>query len=81
MNNARIVNLLAIRDVSKFSRAPVQLLSKMSAFSEKRRFNRISVNFRFWHKVTFQRLFYPVKRAGGLAGFEVLSRGDRARSV
>jgi hypothetical protein len=22
----------------------------MSAFSEKRRFNRISMNFRFWHK-------------------------------
>ncbi|MBU1436772.1 MAG: hypothetical protein KKF79_05360 [Gammaproteobacteria bacterium] len=49
----------------------------MSAFSEKHRFNRISVNFRFWHKVTFQPLFCPVKRAGGLAGFEVLSRGDR----
>ena len=26
---------------------------QMSAFSEKRRFNRISVNFRFWHKPTF----------------------------
>jgi hypothetical protein len=35
------------------------------------------LNIRFWNKVTFQRLFSPVKRAGGLAGFEVLSGGDR----
>jgi len=64
-------------DVSKFSRAPVQLFSEMSAFSEKRRFKRISMNFCFWHKLTFQMLYSPLKRAGGLAGFEVLSRGDR----
>lgn len=37
-------------DVSKFSSAVPCLFSETSAFSEKRRFSRVSVNFRFWHR-------------------------------
>jgi len=40
-------------NISQFSKTVMCLLPPMSAFSEKRHFNRISVNFRFWHLLTF----------------------------
>lgn len=40
--------------ISKNSRAAIQFLLPKSAFSEKLRFNRRAVNFRFWHKATLR---------------------------
>lgn len=54
-------DLVTLKDclyVSKFLRTTLNLFLGASAFSEKRRFNQISVNFCFWHRtdLRFERI-------------------------
>jgi hypothetical protein len=62
-------NILAVQSCLEIFESQRLLSPEISAFSEKRRLNQISVNFRFWHKAAI-RISGTFSESGGAVNLQ-----------